>query len=141
VNTQLLKLLVTVGTSLALGVSLGWWGKGKTITYPPSVIPYAPAIVTKTQTVTKIIPGKPGECPSVEVTAGSVIAPPQPAGVSHAAQAAYSLGLSAVPRMGVPDEWRVAGAVRLGNSPLMVTAGGSLRQKSIVPDIGLQVEF
>lgn len=143
-NTQMLKLLVTISTSLALGGVFGYtWGNKPA----QGIVPYAlastqaPTIVTKTQTVTKVIPGKPGECPTVEVTAtgGSTIAPPT--GGTNAVQTAYALGLSAQPRLGVPARWRLDGAVRLGNSPLMVTAGASLYQSNLIPDVGLRINF
>lgn len=141
-NTHTLKLLVTVSTSLALGGVLGWWGKSLSTTTPPSLIPYAierPAVVAKGRVVTKVIPGKPGDCPTVETSA--TVDTTTPAGKSYVVKDAYALGLSAQPRLGVPHAWRLDAAVRLGNSPLMVTGGVGLYQNNLTPDVGLRLTF
>ena len=153
-NTQTLKLLVTIITPLVLGAVLGFYTHKVCTKLPqPSIVPYAlgnsqvakPSIVTNTQIVTKVIPGKPGECPTVETSAigGTTIAPPkETAHVDVAISRPYSVGLSAQPRLGVPTLYRAEVGMRLMGSPVAVTLGTSMSSGSIVvPDVGLRVDF
>ena len=153
-NTQTLKLLVTIITPLVLGAVLGFYTHKVCTKLPqPSIVPYAlgnsqvakPSIVTNTQIVTKVIPGKPGECPTVETSAigGTTIAPPkETAHVDVAISRPYSVGLSAIPRLGLPQTYRLEGGMHVFNSPVAITVGTSLSNNNVaVPDVGLRVDF
>lgn len=136
------KLLVTVGTSLVLGVVLGWGVRGwfNPAALPPSPVPYA--IGQTVRTITKLVPGKPGECPSVEVTSSSNYVPTTGTSVPKVGtHDKYSLGLHAVPRAGVPTEWRGSFGMRLLDTPLVGEVGVSYRESHVIPDLGVRVTF